>query len=1207
MGWLNEFLPGREPRTPRLTDDFPTELRVGGPALLYTGPGSNGLEVLCCEAASRPTAASVRRAHRVRTGNRASPVLIAVGYPADAAEKVVICGPDGDQPPVHHDIESSVAGRICAAALDEPDRHAAGRLLRTILGELDGQPLPGVRNQGLFATHVLRRDLPARPDWADATKAANPMLAKRGRELVQALGYTVEALASGASMLTADGLSHAVAVFCAETDTFESPSSHFNGSSPVAHAFALADKSRVPWVIATRGAQIRLYAARPDTGVGRKGRAETYLELNLALLPADSAGYLTLNFSPAALSPEGAVTETLDASERYAADLAVRLRERVYDHTVPALASAVAARMAPNPTGDDLKAAYEQVMTILFRLLFVAYAEDKGLLPVAANSRYATHSLTKITEQIIDARNAGQLPDADTEACHWWDDIAQLWQVVDRGKEAWGVPAYNGGLFSSDPDISPAGAALDDIRISDAELEPALEALLIDDTPEGIGPVDFRSLSVREFGTIYEGLLESHMVAAQTDLAEEGARHYRPAKPGEPVAIGAGQVYFSHRSGVRKTTGSYFTPAFAVEHLLKQALGPALDAHIARLDELRESGDEAKLAEAFFDFRCADIAMGSGHFLTAALDRIEARLQDWLATYPVPGVSTELARLRQTAKNALANTDADFEVDDSALLRRQVARRCIYGADINLVAVELARLAVWIHTFVPGLPLSFLDHNLVCGDSLVGVGTLDEAMGAFEAGTKGKSGTPSMFLEAKMEQVRPILSRLALTADADAAEIADSRQAHADALASLRDAGVIDLFNVITAHRAGLIDLPDISDAAAITARATRQDVIERIAELNPLHFPAVFSEVFLRDRPGFDCLIGNPPWEKVVVADKVWWGQHLPGIRSLAIQDMKSQIAELRRERPDLDDEYKQADSVAGLLRSLLRATFPDMGSGDTDLSKAFSWRNWHLTREGGYSGLVLPRTIIRGKGSEKWRKEIFDHGTFADVTTLSNRGGWVFEDVDVRYGVALATLKRTRDSIRTVNLAGPFTNKEEFTKSTCDPDAEDGDGGGPEASKEESTKVSSELDAGGGDGGGPEANKEESTKVTSEPIPLDEFVGWSDDAAFPDLPAHPGSLKLFRRLRQSPAVKDLSLSLSLSLSRRLVLVRLDRYERSMFITTRIFSSSTRESQPCCRDPRHSEPRVAHLRQRNLSDELGQRQLACLRRTRYLPLEPRH
>lgn len=1159
MGWLDEFLPGREPRTPRLTEDFPAELRVGGPSLLYTGPGSNGLEVLCCEAASRPTVASVRRAHRARTGNRASPVLIAVGYPADTAEKVVICGPDGDPPPVHHDVEPSVAGRICAAALDEPDRHAAGRLLRTILGELDGQPLPGVRNQGLFATHVLRRDLPARPDWADATAAADPMLAKRGRELVQALGYTVEALASGASMLTADGLSHAVAVFCAETDTFESPSSLFNGSSPVAHAFALADKSRVPWVIATRGAQIRLYAARPDTGVGRKGRAETYLELNLALLPAESAGYLTLNFSPAALSPEGAVTETLDASERYAADLAVRLRERVYDHTVPALASAVAARMAPNPTGDDLKAAYEQVMTILFRLLFVAYAEDKGLLPVATNSRYAAHSLTKITEQIIDARNAGQLPDADTEACHWWDDIAQLWKVVDRGKEAWGVPAYNGGLFSSDPDISPAGAALDGIRISDAELEPALEALLIDDTPEGIGPVDFRSLSVREFGTIYEGLLESHMVAAQTDLAEEGTRQYRPAKRGEPVAIGAGQVYFSHRSGVRKTTGSYFTPAFAVEHLLNKALKPALDAHIARLDELRESGDEAKLAEAFFDFRCADIAMGSGHFLTAALDRIEARLSDWLAIYPVPGVSAELARLRQTAKDAMADTNANFKVDDAALLRRQVARRCIYGVDVNPVAVELARLAVWIHTFISGLPLSFLDHNLVCGDSLVGVGTLEEAMKAFEAGTSGRSGTPSMFLEAKMEQVRPILSRLALTADADAAEIADSRQAHTDALASLRDAGVIDLFNVITAHRAGLVDLPDISDDAAISARAARRDVIERIVELSPLHFPAAFPEVFLRDRPGFDCLIGNPPWDEVTVEELGFWALRFPGLKSKSPAEQKSEMARHRRERPDLVDEYDEQVEDAEKYRGLLTAgPFPGMGTGDPDLYKAFCWRFWHLVRTGGADGVVLPRSALMTKGSGPWRQAVLEDGTFASVTTLTNTDEWVF-DITPQYTVALVVVFKLRADDSVVRLSGPYQSKDSYQSGM------------------------------------------ERGPMT---VPVDEFCGWSDSASFPNVPS-PEALAVFRKLRAHPRFdrQDVDLSLASGPSVRPT----DRPGCSgrspncTRPTTSTDSSSTRVAIPSrTRTRRHQRQTSIHRHDRRIS-------LARLQRSVVQPVELRH
>ena len=192
----------------------------------------------------------------------------------------------------------------------------------------------------------------------------------------------------------------------------------------------------MPRVIATRGSQIRLYAAEPDTGVARKGRTETYLELNLVLIPPRRAGYLHLLFSPEALASGGTVTEILNSSERYAADLAIRLRERVYDHTVPALVAAVAYRMEPEPTSDALKTAYEQVMLILFRLLFVAYVEDMGFFPVK-NTSYETHSLAQITLQIINIRNAG-FKDTDTETHHYWDDITQLWDAIDRGKVTWG-------------------------------------------------------------------------------------------------------------------------------------------------------------------------------------------------------------------------------------------------------------------------------------------------------------------------------------------------------------------------------------------------------------------------------------------------------------------------------------------------------------------------------------------------------------------------------------------------------------------------------------------------------------------------------------------------------------------------------------------------------------------------------------------------
>lgn len=425
----------------------------------------------------------------------------------------------------------------------------------------------------------------------------------------------------------------------------------------MSHALAVADQQNVPWVVLTRSAEIRLYAARADTGVGRKGRAETFVEVNLSLLPEEQAAYLYLLFSADALAPEGTIEEILADSERFATDLAVRLRERVYFETVPTLARAIARRINGHPTDEDLAHAYEQVMVILFRLLFVAYAEDKDLLPYRTNSRYADHSLSRIVRRLVEDRHAGREA-YDEGSEDLWEDVTQLWRAVDKGQPTWGVPPYNGGLFSADPATTPAGAALADVRLNDAEFGPALAAMLIDEGPEGIGPVDFRSLSVREFGTIYEGLLESQLSVAPSDLTVDAKGNYRPARTGDDVLVPEGTVYFHNRSGARKDSGSYFTKPFAVEHLLDHALEPALDDHLARLDDLREQGDDARLADAFFDFRCADIAMGSGHFLIAAVDRIEARLSAHLALNPIPAVtagSTGSAK-RPTARSETSAT-----------------------------------------------------------------------------------------------------------------------------------------------------------------------------------------------------------------------------------------------------------------------------------------------------------------------------------------------------------------------------------------------------------------------------------------------------------------------------------------------------------------------------------------------------------------------
>ena len=256
-------------------------------------------------------------------------------------------------------------------------------------------------------------------------------------------------------------------------------------------------------------------------------------------------------------------------------------------------------------------------LTVLFRILFIAYAEDRDLLPYRLNDAYRRRSLKQKAQELAKCIAEGT-PIAEGTA-HWQETVG-LFQAVDRGNRQWSVPAYNGGLFSDQPEVSAAGAELAEITLPNEGFETALRALLVIETAEGVpGPVDFRSLGVREFGTIYEGLLESELAAASIDLTLNKKGVCVPAKKKDRVTVHRGEIYLHNRSGVRKSSGSYYTKHFAVEHLLNGSLEPALKDHLARVKAL----DEVDAAEQLFDFRVADLAMGSGHFLIAAIDRTE--------------------------------------------------------------------------------------------------------------------------------------------------------------------------------------------------------------------------------------------------------------------------------------------------------------------------------------------------------------------------------------------------------------------------------------------------------------------------------------------------------------------------------------------------------------------------------------------------------
>ena len=229
-------------------------------------------------------------------------------------------------------------------------------------------------------------------------------------------------------------------------ETPEGAAPRFQNLSPVSWALAMADQRNLPWVVVVQGDRVRLYPVELGVGVGRRGRTETWIELRTGLMRQDQAALLWLIFSADALKPGGTLEEMLDSSKRFAADLAVRLRERIYDRVIPGLATGIAkARGLKTFTADDLRLTYAMALTVMFRLLFIAYAEDRDLLPFSTNDAYRHRALKTKARELADSTAP---PGA---GAHLWQEVTRLFDAVRAGDTSLGVPAYGGGLFETDP------------------------------------------------------------------------------------------------------------------------------------------------------------------------------------------------------------------------------------------------------------------------------------------------------------------------------------------------------------------------------------------------------------------------------------------------------------------------------------------------------------------------------------------------------------------------------------------------------------------------------------------------------------------------------------------------------------------------------------------------------------------------------------
>ena len=420
--------------------------RTGADCTVYLGDGSGSrLEIVTTKSDSKPTKEFLQRTYTDRRDGRVSPVLIVVQYGGD---KVGICGPSGEEPMIFRDIDVGQAQRVCEAALDKPSGSSARTFLKDTIPQLSDD-LAGLHNQGLLSTHELTEGVPQRDDWAEAAERAQNAFADDPRDLLEGLNYTIERDTDHSYVLkhTENGRESAVAVFLEEEESFEHKQDRFVGDSPVAYALRQAEQRNLDYVIGSSGDQLRLYTTNPEAGFGSRGQTDTYVEVNTRLLDDERAAYLWLLFSGDALEEGGSLHEIMEDSKEYATGLGERLRERIYDDVVPQLAEALAeARDFDDPDKDDLDETYRMTLVLLYRLLFVAYAEDERFLPRYRNNQYDKYSIKQ------KARDIDEGMEYDENLTTLWDEVMTLTTAIHEGSSTMGLPAYDGRLLSDDPE-----------------------------------------------------------------------------------------------------------------------------------------------------------------------------------------------------------------------------------------------------------------------------------------------------------------------------------------------------------------------------------------------------------------------------------------------------------------------------------------------------------------------------------------------------------------------------------------------------------------------------------------------------------------------------------------------------------------------------------------------------------------------------------
>lgn len=949
----------------------------GNRRLAAAAPITVSVEVAGIEVATAgdQTEAALRRTWRDR--HRGAIPLLLLSDHIGGSGFLAMLGPSDGVGPIRL-VDPRAVEQVLRRASAMP-RLEAIREVASELQRLDQTGIPGLRLRDLLTMHTLdirlRRDIGR---WTAAqTLAARVPLGSDWRATLSALGYEVERRPVRGYLLRSGG--RPVAVVHPKADAAEFARLDADGRPPEGVLLNDTGAEGVEYGLLAAGARFRLFDFE-----GASGTTARYLDLDAnALRPSDRP--LLALLSPSYLA-EGGFAALVAEATAFGAALRKRLDERIRIAAFPALARGLEAWARANgialESETELAELEKAALTLLFRLLFFLFAESSRYLPMD-NRAYEQASITALANEAAETQDR-----LGARSTSLWDRTQVLIRAMRNGNPAWVVPAYNGALFAADG--FDGAATLERMSIGDCDFADLLIAIGRD--PETGTGVDYSTLEIGHLGNIYEALLSLRLTTAKQPLLyDPRADRYRPVLPGEQADVAAGSILWMTHEGGRKSGGVYYTRSDLVRHLVTQSVVPAFERHLDEVRTLSER-DPTEAAQHLLGFAVLDPACGSAHFLVEVLSFLADRTVRFLAEHPLPHIAESVARLR-------AGALPGSSVDDAVLIRRLLLKHCVYGVDVSPMGVEIAKLSLWLASFVPGLSLAYLDGNLRVGNSLVGVARTESVgAGKYKPADWG----------AALRDAATAAARAADIDDRNPDEVLESEQAGADARTASRP--VESIFNLWTAGAFGVSGARLEVEAWAGELLAGRresklQGAADVVAEAQAfLHWPVAFPRIFARDRPGFDVVVGNPPWDEVIVDDIQFYGLFAPGLRGLAEGPRQEAVRQLLAQRPELVARLEREKALMATQRAYLRQCEFYRMPGFPDLYKVFCARYRQLLREGAELGVVLPRSAFVVDGAAGFREWLFEKTTPHRLDFLLNRRLWIF-DTHPQYTIALVS----------------------------------------------------------------------------------------------------------------------------------------------------------------------------------------------------------